>query len=108
MYVEEGQCGHGVRACFANVTKAGSSLMWVKVNTRKADWDLMGSIGHELRHTIEVLGEPSVTSGSAMYFFYSRIGTHGTKDAFETTAAVEAGMAVRQEVRNSGRSTETR
>lgn len=59
VYVEEGQCGHGVRACFVAVTKAGANRMLrVKVDTRKADWDLMGSIGHELRHTIEVLNNP--------------------------------------------------
>jgi hypothetical protein len=41
------------------VTKAGANRMLrVKVDTRKADWDLMGSIGHELRHTIEVLNNP--------------------------------------------------
>ena len=75
VYVEEGRCGHGVRACFVTVTKAGANrVLWIKVDTRKAGWDLMGSIGHELRHTIEVFGDTSVASGAAMYLFYLRAG----------------------------------
>ncbi len=104
VYVNEGECGHGVRACFVTVTKAGSNrFMFVKVDTRKADWDLMGSIGHELRHTIEVIGDPSVTSNSAMYFFYEQVGTHGTTGAHETQAATAAGNTVRSEVRKLNR-----
>lgn len=101
VYVEEGQCGHGVRACFVAVMKAGPNrILQVKVDTRKADWDLMGSIGHELRHTIEVLSEPGVRSSGDMYFFYERIGFRGTKGgAVETNAAIDAGQAVRAEVR---------
>jgi hypothetical protein len=37
--------------------------MFVLVDTRKADWDLMGSVGHELRHTIEVIAEPGRRPG---------------------------------------------
>ena len=104
VYVNEGECGHGVRACFVTVSKAGSNrFMFVKVDTRKADWDLMGSIGHELRHTIEVIGNPSVTSSTAMYFFYEQIGTHGTTGAHETQAATDAGNTVRSEVRKVNR-----
>ena len=104
VYVNEGECGHGVRACFVTVSKAGSNrFMFVKVDTRKADWDLMGSIGHELRHTIEVIGNASVTSSTAMYFFYEQIGTHGTTGAHETQAATDAGNTVRSEVRKFNR-----
>jgi hypothetical protein len=100
VYVNAGDCGHGVRACLASVVAAGPSrILQVKVDTRKADWDLMGSVGHELRHAVEVLGDPKVTSDAAMYFFYVRHGRRGTKSSFETTAAVEAGHAVRSEVR---------
>jgi hypothetical protein len=99
VYVNEGDCGHGVRACFVTVTSSGSHrFMFVWVDSRKADSELMGSIGHELRHTIEVIGNPSVKSDAAKYFFYRRIGTHGTTRAYETIAAVDAGNAVRAEV----------
>jgi hypothetical protein len=101
VYVEEGTCGHGVRACFATVTVAGPNrLLWLKVDTRKADRDLMGIIGHELRHTIEVLSNPTVTNQFTMYYFYSRLGqARSDGRAFETDAAIEAGEAVRAEVR---------
>jgi hypothetical protein len=100
VYVNEGDCGHGVRACLASVVAAGPNrILRIQVDTRKADWDLMGSIGHELRHAVEVLGDPTVTSTAAMYFFYERKGRRGTKSSFETEAAVETGRAVRTEVR---------
>jgi hypothetical protein len=102
VYVEEGECGLGVRACLANVTAAGAHrMLWVVVDTDQDDWDLMGSIGHELRHTIEVLGDPSVTSNAAMFMLYSRIGWRGMGRAFETHEAVEAGTLVRAEVLKS-------
>jgi hypothetical protein len=101
VYVQEGQCGHGVRACFYAVSSsAGRRMLWVRVDTRKdVDWNLMGSIGHELRHTIEVLNDPLVKNNADMFFFYQHTGSYGTSNAFETRAAVDAGNAVRAEVR---------
>ena len=101
VYVTEGQCGHGVRACFHTVTTtAGYRMLWVRVDTYKdVDWNLMGTIGHELRHTIEVLNEPSVKDNNDMFFFYQRIGYQGTAHSLETYAAINAGNAVREEVR---------
>jgi hypothetical protein len=101
VYIEEGKCHHGVRACLAmSVTPAGPNrLLRVLVDTRKADWDLMGSIGHEMRHAVEVLSDASVRSDSAIYFFYSRVATSRSL-AFETDAAVQAGLDVRAEVRS--------
>lgn len=103
VFVEEGLCGHGVRACFVSVTGTNRyRYMQVVVDTRrKADWDLMGSIGHELRHTIEVIAEPAVRDNSSKFFLYQQIGTLGTASARETQAAVEAGNNVRAEVRRS-------
>src|SRR6185295_9342955 len=50
IYIEPGICGHGMRACFINVTKAGSNrMLWVMVDARGVDCDLMGLIGHELQ-----------------------------------------------------------
>ena len=60
----------------------------------------MGSIGHELQHAIEVLGDRTVTSNAAMFFFYRRTGKpHPRHFAFETDAAIEVGEAVRTEAR---------
>jgi hypothetical protein len=104
VYVEEGACGFGVQACLARVTTAGDNRwLWVFVNTDTDDWDLMGSIGHELQHALEVLNEPSVTSTAAMFMLYSRIGWRGLGRAFETYAAVETGTAIRAEILKSQR-----
>jgi hypothetical protein len=100
VYVKEGKCRFGVQACLVTVTMAGANrYLWVKVDTRKGDWDLMASIGHELQHALEVLSDRTVTSGFAMYHFYLREGTHSMGWAFETEAAIEAGNAVSTEVR---------
>jgi hypothetical protein len=99
--IEEGKCGRGMRACFVTVTRAGPNrMLWVKLDLQGIDCDLMGLIGHELQHTVEVLGDPSVTDRTSMYFFYSnkRDGRSGGP-AFETDAAIKTGEAVRAEVR---------
>jgi hypothetical protein len=112
VYVESGACGNGVRACIAGVTVAGENrIVWVKVDTKKEDWDLMRSIGHELGHVVEILGERAVTNNAAMYHFYARIGSptgEGMFAGFETTAAVKAGEAVSWEVRRSMRAAQGR
>lgn len=99
VYVEDGKCGRGVRACLKGVTVAGAHrILRVRVDTNKPDWDLMGSIGHELQHAVEVLGNPNVTSTTAMYWFYQREGRR-VPCGFETDAAIRAGEQVRREVR---------
>lgn len=102
VYVERGRCGHGVRACLVAVSVAPPNrIVRVKVDARMADWDLMGSIGHELRHAVEVLDDPRVTNATTLYLFYLREGYRGTPKAFETRAAVQAGERVRHEVRRA-------
>ena len=99
VYVQPGRCGHGVRSCLVNVVDAGERrILWVKVDTNKQERDLMGSIGHELRHAIEVLGDPAVRSNIAMFHFYMRQSVASPGGAFETQAAVVAGDAVRTEI----------
>ena len=100
VYVEHGRCGHGVRACLLAVTSAGANrIVRVRVAANKADWDLMGSVGHELQHAVEVLGNPAITSTIAMHLFYLRKG-HRVGNVFETAAAIRAGNDVRAEVRS--------
>jgi hypothetical protein len=104
VYVNQGPCGHGVRSCLANrVTVAGPyRFLYVLINTRAAEWDLIGSIGHELRHAVEVLAVPGVNDFASMFAFYSRQGWR-VGSSFETQAAVDAGMAVRSELRRTVR-----
>ena len=100
VYVEEGQCGrHVVKSCVAAVTQTPTNrILVVKVDIRHADGELMGLIGHELRHAVEILSEPNVVDATSMYLLYQRIGRLGAYTAFETQAAVQAGNAVRAEV----------
>jgi hypothetical protein len=101
VYVEDGDCGHDVRACLAAVTTAGANrIVRVRVDADSADWNLMGSIGHELQHAVEVLGSPMVTNTKALFVFYQRYGIR-SGSVFETAAAVRAGNDVRAEVRRS-------
>jgi hypothetical protein len=69
--------------------------------TRQVDRNLMGSIGYELHHTIEVIDDPSVTSVRTMRSLYAWIGKKSSRyrDLYETDAAVDTGNAVRDEVR---------
>jgi hypothetical protein len=100
VYVKKGDCGPGIQACFIAVSDAGSErFLWVKVNSRKIDDGLVSLIGHELRHTLEVIEQPAVRSNGAVYFLYGRIGTHSTVGTIETRAAVEAGWKIREELR---------
>jgi hypothetical protein len=103
VFIDRGRCGRGVRACLAlRVTMAGPSrLLRIIVDARKADSDLIASVGHELRHALEVLADATVTSNGAIYFLYKRIGTTSV-GRFETKAAVQAGDSIRIELRRGG------
>ena len=99
VYVEQGDCGHSVRACLTlSVTPAGDyRFLRVLIDARQPDWEVMSSIGHELQHALEVLSEPSLTTSERIYLFFMREGvTMG--ESFETPEAIRAGDAVRNEV----------
>ena len=101
VYVQEGTCRRGERGVFRerHGRTGAHRFLWVKIDLRRTDRDLMASIGHELRHTIEVLDAPRVTSSRKMFMFYTHEGFIGTSGAFETAAAVKAGNAVHAEVK---------
>jgi hypothetical protein len=97
VYVEQGECRHSVHACLSlHVTPAaGFRILRILIDARQPDWEVMSSIGHELQHAIEVLGNSKLKSAESVYLFYSN---GSSKDAFETQAAVKAGDAVRRQV----------
>jgi hypothetical protein len=102
VYVEAGRCRYS-RACLTGVSTAGEyRMLWVTIDTRRVDSELIASIGHELQHAIEILSNPDVRSTAAMYIFYSRFAKRiGTgRGAFETAAATKVGNAVREEFRD--------
>ena len=104
VYVEQGECSNNVRACLTlSITPtADYRFLRVLVDARKPDWDVMASIGHELRHAIEVLSEASVRSSEAIFLLYMRAGML-MGDSFETSAAMRTGDAVRNEVASFSR-----
>jgi hypothetical protein len=102
VYVESGHCSHDGLACLPlSVTLAGPyRLLHIVIDRRSQnDEEVMASIGHELQHAIELLGERRIKSGAAIYHFYRGSGRgYMIGDAFETNAAIAAGDAVRTEV----------
>lgn len=99
VYVEHGNCPHRRPACLTmSMTASGEQrFLRILVDARQPDWEVMSSIGHELRHALEVLNEAGVKSTAAVILFYFREGMT-LDDTFETTAAIKAGNAVKNEV----------
>jgi len=59
----------------------------------------MATLGHELRHAVEIAGMPEVRSDAQLASAYARIGWASSGDGFfETDAAVETGQQVAREL----------
>jgi hypothetical protein len=101
VHVEPGVCGHGARACLVIWMSATESARFLRVivNRKRAssDRDFVGSIGHELQHTVEALSDPGTVDSIKLYNFFSREGRpSGTR--FETDKAIKVGNAIRDEL----------
>jgi hypothetical protein len=100
VYIVEGRCPATVRACLLwTITTMGQyRVLRILVDARGDDRDLIGSIGHELHHAVEVLSHRQVTTDSGIASLYHRIGSVRGR-SIETEAAIKAGDAVRKELR---------
>jgi hypothetical protein len=106
VYVEQGTCYRGLRACLTLSVTNGAGFRFLRVfvdshQLREASKgngrvELIGTIGHELWHALEVLTERSLTTTAAIYLFYQR-EFPTSRSSFETAAAVAAGGKVRKE-----------
>ena len=99
VYVEEGICRFSVRSCFILLVRIAGPyrLLRILVDARKGKGcDLVGSIGHELQHAIELLSNPQIRSDAQAFHFFQRIGPTGS-ERFETRAADRTGMIVARE-----------
>ncbi len=103
VYVERGQCGHGVQACLAlSVKVAGPHrVLRILVCPRKTKCELVASIGHELQHAVEVLSDPAITTNPAIFFFFHRRGSF-EEGRFQTSAAIQAGLDVKADMQRQG------
>jgi len=104
VYVESGRCGRGARACLVlSVDVAGPNrILRVMVTTRRGREALIGSIGHELHHALEILRDPAITTSAAMFFhFFGR--SSFSPNRFETEGAIQAGHRIEDEVRDRRR-----
>jgi hypothetical protein len=103
VFVDEGRCPHRAAACLTwHVTLAGSyRMLFVRVDMRKSDLDLMASAGHELQHALEVLANASLRSSAEIQLFYKRGFSPESPQNAETAAAKAAGDAVFREVKRS-------
>jgi len=100
VYIEQGQCRRGVHACLSPSVVSGGGFRLLRIVVGRLDdaVELMATIGHELRHAIEVLSEPSVRTTAAVFNLYAREAPTAGQ-VFETAAAVKAGNAVAKELR---------
>jgi hypothetical protein len=100
VYVREGTCRFGLRACLAGVHSAPPiRFVYITVDrNRSVGCELMTSIGHELQHALEVLSNPKVIDNHSLAHFYMRQGATGDDTRLETEAAVQAGLLVENEL----------
>lgn len=106
VHVEHGTCPWHARGCLlSTVTISGRyRVLQIVVNANAREDQLMGTIGHELQHAIEVLSYRNIRTPSALYLLYQRNGLTLVRGrAFESNAAVKVGNSVLAEVRQSRR-----
>lgn len=99
VYIEAGRCGRGARACLVHrVTVAGPTrILYILIDGVRPDRDLMGAVGHELQHAIEVLSNPTIRTDLAIIRLYLHRGMR-VNGVLETQEAMDVGAAVRDEL----------
>jgi|SRR5688572_4697872 len=104
VYVDSGHCGAGARACLAHSLQVAGPhrILRVLVNTRRDCEGLIGAIGHELHHALEILRQPEIRTSQAMFFHFFGASTSMT-NRFETNGAAEAGARIENELRDRAR-----
>jgi hypothetical protein len=102
VYVESGHCRYGAKACLAHSIRVAGPhrILRVVVDTGRDRDELIGAIGHELQHAMEVLSEPGITTSQEMFFRFFAMSM-GTSGRFESRAAVEAGIQIEAELRTA-------
>jgi hypothetical protein len=99
--VLDGRCAQRTIGCLSwSVTMAGPyRMLFVTIDVGRRDVEVMATIGHELRHALEVLENPALRRPADIAFFYMRDRTVPYERWLETRAAVAAGDAVFRELK---------
>jgi hypothetical protein len=100
VYVQEGDCRRRVRACLhlSMETAGGNRFLRIFVDRAKLQGcELIALIGHELQHTLEVLGNPHIRTWRQMYAMFDLRG-RTIYDTFESDAAMTVEMQVEKEI----------
>jgi hypothetical protein len=106
VYVHYGECQrHNVRSCLVlAVTQAGPNrILHIRIDPRRTGHRLMVAIGHELKHALELLNEPTAVNLYTAHNFFQRIAPRRGL-AFETQAAIEIGLKIDRELRRWAKS----
>jgi hypothetical protein len=110
VYVEHGVCRRGARGCLLGslVVAGPSRILRVVIQKTQLEDELVVSLGHELQHAAEVLGEPTVRTAAEMRWLFRDIGVQDG-GMFETNEAIRVGHAISRELTASaGRVGDTR
>jgi hypothetical protein len=74
----------------------------IELACRRTHLQQLETLGHELRHAVEIADAASVTDTASLSALYRRIGHYvdgtGALEAYETAAAAQAGRQVRSEL----------
>lgn len=109
VYLTTGACQlRTLRGCLLHtiVDTGNARYLWIRVGANADRSELIVTIGHELQHALEVLSHTNVRSKRALLEWY-RFGesqAYGSTTlanpfrSYETTAAIDAGDAVRSEL----------
>jgi hypothetical protein len=106
VYVQSGRCGGGARACLAHSLQLARPhrILRVLISPRRDRPGLIGAIGHELHHALEVLHDVNITTAQGMFFHFFGASTSMT-NRFETKEAIDAGARIEDEVRTATKGT---
>ena len=99
--VQEGRCPLRVAGCLVwRMTLAAPyRMLFVMTDAKRSDIEVMASVAHELRHALEVFENPSLKRNSDIALFYLGDKRLTFGQSIETAAAVAAGDAVFNELK---------
>ncbi len=97
VYIKTDQIIWPGRLTFMTAT-SGRRVVRISLNFRNLDPSMIGWLGHELKHAVEIAGAPDVRTRESLERLYQRIGEKSTSGDWCTPAAQRARKAVLDEL----------